>query len=457
MKTLIRGGIVVSPQHSVRADVLIEHGIITAVGGGLSALGARVVDAQGCFVLPGFVDAHTHLQMESAVGLTADSFESGTRAAVFGGTTTIVDFATQFRGETLSGALESWHGKARSCYCNYGFHMAITDWNDVARAEIPQMVQSGVTTFKVYLAYDALRLSDAQVFELMCRVRQSGGMVAAHCENGDLVNQLTRQLLNQGQTQPSAHPLSRPDWVEEEAINRFLTIAASAKCPAHIVHLTTQKGLEIVRKWRARGLEVYVETCPQYLALTDERYGLPDFEGAKYVCSPPLRKQADVEALWRAVEECEIDTLATDHCAYQFHGQKDAGRENFSAIPNGMPGLETRAQIVYTHGVCTGRINMQQFCALMSTQPAHLFGMPQKGVVAVGADADIVLWEPDFEQVISRENQHDDCDYTPYEGMAVRGRARDVFVGGEPVIEQGSLTGNQCGKFVPRMTGARWR
>lgn len=452
MALLIQNGRVVTPERTFAADVLVRDGKIAAVGPDLPAGGCETYDAAGCLVFPGFIDAHTHLDMDNGVTATADDFATGTRSAVCGGTTTVVDFATQDKGDTLARALEAWHKKADGkSSCDYAFHMAITDWNPAVAEEIGEMVKAGVTSFKLYLAYDNLRVTDAELYEILKRVGQAHGIIGTHCENGDLVNEKVAELRAAGKLGPRYHALSRPDYVEAEAVARYCYIAGAAGVPVHIVHLSTRAGLEEARRARARGQKVYLETCPQYLVLDGSRYDAPGFEGAKYVCSPPLRSLDDQAALWEAIRNGEIDSISTDHCSYNLAGQKDLGRDDFSKIPNGLPGIEHRPAAVYTAGVAAGRMTENQMAALLSEHTARLFGMyPRKGAISVGGDADIVVWDPAARWTISAETQHQNCDYTPYEGMAARGRAKAVFLRGELAAENGEPVKEGLGTFVAR-------
>ena len=459
MAILIRGGIVVSPHGSLQVDVRVEGEKIVQVGMNLPFDGAECIDAEGCLVFPGFIDAHTHFEMDNGVMMTADDFVSGTRGAIAGGTTTIVDFATQNRGETLQNALAAWHKKAdgRSS-CDYAFHMAITDWNERTEKELPEMMRAGVTSFKLYMAYDNLRVTDAQLYEVLRRVHAMHGIVGVHCENGDIVNELVAEKLRLGELSPAAHPHSRPDYVEAEAVGRYLSIAQAANAPVNIVHLSTHKGLEVALCARADGRQVYIETCPQYLTLDECLYDLPDFEGAKYVCSPPLRTQRDIESLWRALGDGEIDTVSTDHCSFNYSGQKEQGRDNFSKIPNGMPGVEHRPAVMFTHGVAAGRMTKEQMAALLSENTARLFGMyPQKGVVAPGSDADLVIWDPSWKGRITAKAMHMNVDYTPYEGMEVTGRAKHVLLRGTEVVRDGEILLEKRGAYVTRHESEYYR
>lgn len=451
--TIIQHGTLVLPDGLMQGDIAFENGVITRIAPAIEAgAGDAVCEAAGCLVFPGLIDAHTHLDMDSGTTVTADDFASGSRAAACGGTTTLVDFATQERGGTLRDALDAWHRKAEGkCACNYAFHMAVTDWNEQTHAELPRMFERGVTSFKAYYAYDNLRLDDAQMYDLLSALRPFGGVLGVHCENGTLVNRLQREQLEKSVTGPAGHPASRPPVVEAEAIRRLCAVAKLADSPVHIVHLSSAEGLEEVRRARAAGQKVWAETCPQYLLLDESRYHLEGFEGAKYVMSPPLRSPADREALRAAVLGGEIDTISTDHCSYRFSDQKALGRDDFTKIPNGAPGIEHRPALIYTSFVASGLMSAAQMCRLLSENQAKLFGMwPHKGQLAQGADADITVWDPQARWVIRAEAQHQNVDYTPYEGFEAAGRARAVYVGGQLAAKDGEPSGASAGRYVKR-------
>ena len=460
MSVLIKNGSIVRPDRRIAGDILVENGKIARLAPPNTLTGDTVVDASGKLVFPGFIDAHTHFQMNAGQpNETADSFETGTRAAVVGGTTTILDFATQDRGDTLPHALEVWHSRADGhCACNYGFHMAITDWNPRTRADMKAMTEAGVTSYKVYLAYDALRLPDRDVYEILRAALEEGALVSAHCENGDLVNAGIAAQKELGQLSPAAHPRSRPACVEAEAVDRFLTMGECAGAPVYVVHLSTRRGLQTALAARERGQEVYLETCPQYLLLNENKYQLSGFESAKFVLSPPLRKAEDQAALWEALRAGEVDTVGTDHCSFDFDGVKTLGRDDFSKIPNGIPGVEHRPALLYTYGVAAGKLTAHQMMRLLSEQPARLFGMfPRKGAIAVGSDADLVIWDPDCPGRITAAGQVQNVDYTPYEGMETAGRADTVLLLGEVVAEKGSLVAEHRGRYVRRGPSQFWR
>lgn len=457
MKTLIKNGTVVSASGSVKADVLIDNGIIERVDADLQAEEAQVVDATGKMIFPGFIDTHTHLQLNNGVTDTVDNFETGTRAAIAGGTTTVLDMATQNRGESLCQALDNWHAMADGrAYCDYGFHMSITDWNEQVRQEIPIMTERGITSYKVYMAYDNLRISDGDIYDIIKEVGLQDGIVGCHCENGDMIQKLTQELLSDGMTGTAAHPKAHPPEIEAEAVDRFLMLGRFAGYPVYIVHTSGAMALERIREARARGQIVYVESCPQYLMLDESMFSLPDFEGAKYVMSPPPRNMADAEEMWKAYGSREIDFLGTDHCAFSFRGMKELGRQDFSKIPNGIPGVQERPLLIYSTAVATGKISVFDMVATLSENPAKLFGMyPKKGAILEGSDADLVLWDTDYRGVLTASDMKSACDYTPYEGTKLVGRPYQVYLRGEKVVENGEIIGEKQGRYVAR-GGCMW-
>lgn len=453
--TLIKGGLLVLPDGARQGDLLIEGDRIAAAGGALNAPGAAVVDASGCTVLPGAIDTHTHFDLPVSGTVTADDFSSGTRAAVLGGTTAVLDFATQEKGGTLQEAYEVWRGRMEGrAHCDVGFHMAITDWNERTSAELSEMEALGITSFKLYLAYPALMVEDDAVYAALLRIREVGGIAGFHCENGRLVTERVKEQRSAGRLSPVAHPLSRPPEVEAEAMGRLLRIAQLARAPVNIVHLSSALGLETVRALRAPGQKVFVETCPQYLLLDDSLYGLAD--GAKVVCSPPLRKRADQEALWAALSSGEIQTVGTDHCSFRYESQKKPFENDFSTIPNGLPGVEHRLTLLMTEGVDKGRLSLETLARVLSENPARLFGLyPKKGVLAPGADADVVLWDTRFSHTIRADKQAQNVDYTPYEGIKTSGGVRDVWLRGTRVVAGGFLEKPLHGKYLHRCAAHR--
>lgn len=448
---IIKNGTLISSEKMRKADIAIHNNKITEISENIIPTEEdEVYDASGSYVFPGFIDGHTHFDMDTGTAHTADDFVSGTKAAVIGGTTTIVDFATQEKGQSLKDAYDIWMKKAKDkSSCNYRFHMAITDWNDKVKEEMDQMPQLGVTSFKMYMAYDNLISNDAEILACLKKVKEIDGVLGVHCENGTLINELTKEKIAAGETTPSAHPKSRPDYVEAEAINRLAYISTLADHPVNIVHLSSLAGLNEIRNVRKRNQTITVETCPQYLLLDDHYYDLENFEGGKYVMSPPLRKVEDNKALIEAIVDGEIDTIATDHCSFNFKKDKELGKDDFRKIPNGAPGVEHRPQLIYTYLVEEGRIDVMRMCELLATNPAKRYGMyPDKGTLEVGSDADIVVFSPEYEDVITWAKQTQNVDYTPYEGFKVKGQAKTVFVNGECVVKDGTIIKENQGTYV---------
>ncbi|MGF6365149.1 dihydropyrimidinase [Aequitasia blattaphilus] len=451
MKRLFQGGWVVDGNGRTRKDILVEGEKIIKVELGIRDEEAEVINVRGKLLFPGFIDPHTHFDLEVSQTITVDDFASGTRAAIVGGTTTILDFATQNRGETLKAALDNWNRKASgNCSCDYGYHMAISEWNESISEEIADMVEWGITSFKLYMIYDAMYLDDGAIYQALSRLKEVGGLAGVHCENRDLIAALVEEEKGKGNLYPQIHPRTRPVQAEAEAINRLLEIASLADAPVMVVHLSTARGYQVIQEARKRGQCVYVETCPQYLLLDDEKYNLQGFESAKYVISPPLRSRKDRDALWTALKKQEIQTVATDHCSFTME-QKRMGKKDFTKIPCGMPGVETRPSLLYTYGVKSGKITEAQMCRYLSEDVAKLYGMyPQKGAIQPGSDGDIVVWNPEGKQVLNWRNQYSSCDYNPYEGMEVWGRAEQVYLRGELVARDGEVICVGKGKYIHR-------
>ena len=447
MQTIIKNGTIVNASGRIRADVLIEGDIIAAIGSDLTAPDAQVINAAGCYIMPGFIDTHTHFDLDTGAALTADNFDTGSKAAILGGTTCILDFATQERDGSLQAALEEWHRKAAGSSCNYGFHMAIARWDEGVAEEMAEMSRQGVTSYKMYMVYDALKVDDGQIYSALKKAKEHGALIGLHCENWEVLQCRIAELKAQGITQPYGHPLSRPSEVEAEAVARYMRIAQLADAPAYVVHLSTAEGLAEAERARARGQEVYLETCPQYLLLTDERY--KDADGAKFVMSPPLRKPADNEALWSGLREGKLDAIGTDHCSFTM-AQKAMGTEDFSKIPNGSAGVQHRGQLLYTYGVCEGRITLEQMVQYLSEGAAKLFGMKHHGEIASGRAADIVIWDPMYQGRITDTHHAHNCDNSVYAGLAVKGRARDVILNGVHAVSNGQLVQSGCGKYISR-------
>lgn len=455
MRYLIKEGIIVSPDGQKKGDILIEGEKIVKVGQGLLADPGEteVIDGSGKYIFPGFIDTHTHFDLDAGGFCTADDFYTGTRAAVAGGTTLVLDFVTQEKGQTLKGALDVWHGMAEGkASCDYGFHMSITDWNGQVQEELKDMTRLGVTSYKAYMTYGNLMVDDRTLMEILEAVEQEKGIVGVHCENHGIIARLTaRRKAEGGAGLVASHPKSRPAEAEAEAIHRLLVIAGQAGTPVNIVHLSTAMGLKEVEEARQRGQTVFAETCPQYLALDESVYERPGFAGAAFVCSPPIRKRTDVDRLWQAVGRRELDMIGTDHCSFHMASQKTRGRADFTRIPNGLPGVEHRPALFYHLGVGKGRATVEEMCRLLAERPAKLFGMyPRKGAVAVGSDADLVIWDPKAQWTIRAAEQVQAVDYTPYEGLQVRGRAKTVFLRGQIVAEEGKVCRERKGRYISR-------
>lgn len=458
MGTVLQGALIVTAADQYYADLRIVGEKITAIGEDVAQPGDEIISVPDCYLFPGGIDPHTHFDLPVGAIRTADDFASGTRAALMGGTTTIIDYATQFRCETLHRGLENWHRLASGqCYTDYGFHMAITDWNDTVAGEMRELALSqGVSSFKLYMAYkNVLQVDDSALLEAFQAAADLGGLICLHCENGDVIATLVKQALAAGRREPANHPLTRPAVIEAEAVERAIMLASLADAPLYVVHLTSRVALAALAKARLEGRKVYGETCPQYLLLDESLYNLPDFEGAKYVISPPLRGEQDRQALWHGLAGGILDTVATDHCSFHYHGHKDLGRHDFSNIPNGMGGVETRLPLLYTYGVAAGKISLSRFVALTSTHAAKLFGLyPRKGTIAIGSDADIVVWDPAWEGQISATTQSQSVDYSPFEGFRQQGRVKRVLLRGKTLVQDSVLiAGQPQGQYVPRRLG----
>lgn len=456
MRILIQNGTLVCPDGCKKADLLTENGVIASIAERIDAPADRVIDASGCFVMPGFIDTHTHLDLDLSTTVTADDFVTGTKAAVVGGTTTVLDFATQDRGMTMQDALDKWHQKADGkSSCNYGFHLAVSEWNDARRAEIDRMIAQGVTSFKMYMVYPAMRVDDGKIYDALKYTAERDCLIGVHCENYDLLNARIDELHKAGRFDPMAHAESRPDAVESAGVNALMKAAELADAPAWVVHLSCEESLDEVEAARGRGVEVYVETCPQYLTLDIDRYNAPDAE--KYIMSPPLRRAHDREAILCALGEGAVDFIGTDHCSFTM-AQKALGCGDFAKVPNGGAGIQNRAELVYTYAVKTGYITIEQMSALLSENAARIFGMyPKKGALLEGSDADVVVFDPDCVHTISYRTNLHNCDNSPYEGMTALGMARDVLVNGELAVENGTLVKPNCGRFVFRGPSMRPR
>jgi dihydropyrimidinase len=457
MSLLITNGRIITASDDYVADVYCDGGVVTAIGKDLPShrfQADRTIDASGKYVIPGGIDVHTHLNMPFGGTTSADDFESGTIAAAFGGTTSIVDFAIQYRGSTMRHALDDWRKRADGkAVIDYGFHMIVTELADAGLGDMDRMVRDeGITSFKLFMAYPGVFMVDDQtIFRALRRTGENGGLVCMHAENGGVIDELVKEALRKGETAPKYHALTRPPHAEGEATGRAIALAEMAGVPIYIVHLSAAHALEKVRAARDLGLPAYAETCPQYLFLSLDDLG-HGFEGAKFVCSPPLRPKDHWDDLWSGLIKDDLQLVATDHCPFDFHGQKELGRGDFRKVPNGLPGVEDRVDLLHDGGVVGGRISRERWVEIVSTAPARLFGLyPQKGTVAVGSDADLVIYDPNRRRTISASTHHMDVDYSCYEGRSVQGASDVVLSRGMVVVRDGEFTGGKGhGRFLKR-------
>ncbi|WP_046779862.1 dihydropyrimidinase [Streptomyces yangpuensis] len=459
-RTLITGGLVVTAADELHADVLIEDGRVAALAAhGSAAAGAwtadRTIDASGKYVIPGGVDAHTHMELPFGGTSASDTFETGTRAAAWGGTTTIVDFAVQSVGHSLREGLDTWYAKADgNCAVDYAFHMILSDVNEGTLKEMDLLVEEGVTSFKLFMAYPGVFYSDdGRILRAMQRGASNGGLIMMHAENGIAIDVLVEQALARGETDPRHHGEVRKVLLEAEATHRAIQLARVAGSPLYVVHVSAEEAVAELAAARDKGLPVFGETCPQYLFLSTDNLEEPDFQGAKYVCSTPLRPREHQAALWRGLRTNDLQVVSTDHCPFCFRGQKELGRGDFSKIPNGLPGVENRMDLLH-QAVVDGHISRRRWIEIACATPARMFGLyPKKGTIAPGSDADIVLYDPHAEQVISAETHHMNVDYSAYEGKRITGRVDTVLSRGELVVDRREYTGRAGhGAFVHRST-----
>ena len=472
MSVLLSGGMVTTASRSWLAAVRVEDGRIAEVGDLAPLAGEEVIDCDGCLILPGGIETHTHLDLEAMGTVTADDFASGTRSALAGGTTTVLDFATQFHGESLMDGLRRWHKKAGGqAVTDYGFHLAMTQWRPEFAGEMAEVVAAGVTSFKLYMAYrGSMMVEDDEIYAALSASSRLGATIGFHCENGLVIDALVRQELARGHTGAFYHQKTRPPGLEREAAGRLTTIAGLLDAQHYIVHLSAGETLDEVRRARRGGSKVVAETCPQYLLLDDSRYGtagsadsdvtdvsdIPDDRNNSdelgvraYVMSPPLRAAENLDALWAGLADGDIQFVGTDHCSFNLHGQKDQATD-FAAIPNGAPGVELRLALLYTYGVAAGRISPERFVAVTAENAARYFGLyPRKGTLLPGSDADIVVYDPGPAWTVSHDRLHDNVDHTPYEGFTIQGRVRDVFLRGDRVVADGVLSDDLApGEFL---------
>ncbi|MDT0397650.1 MULTISPECIES: dihydropyrimidinase [Streptomyces] len=459
-RTVIRGGLVITASDEIHADVLIEDGRIAALAASATPAADaftadRTIDATGKYVIPGGVDAHTHMELPFGGTFASDTFETGTRAAAWGGTTTVVDFAVQTVGQSLRQGLDTWHAKAEgTCAIDYGFHMIVSDVNQETLKEMDLLVEEGVTSFKQFMAYPGVFYSDdGQILRAMQRSAENGGLIMMHAENGIAIDVLVEQALARGETDPRFHGEVRKALLEAEATHRAIRLAQVAGAPLYVVHVSATEAVAELTRARDEGLNVFGETCPQYLFLSTDNLAEPDFEGAKYVCSTPLRPKEHQAALWRGLRTNDLQVVSTDHCPFCFTGQKDLGRGDFSKIPNGLPGVENRMDLLH-QAVVDGHISRRRWIEIACATPARMFGLyPKKGTIAPGADADVVVYDPAAEQVMSAGTHHMNVDYSAYEGRRVTGRVETVLSRGVPVITDREYTGRAGhGVYTPRST-----
>ncbi len=453
MKTLIKNGRIVTAVDDYHADILIEDEQISVIGKTLEMEVDLTIDASNKLVIPGGIDPHTHMELPFGGTESSDDFFTGTRAAAFGGTTTIIDFAVQTKGEAMTAGVDKWHQKAQGkTAIDYGFHLITTEFEDGDEKEMYRLMDEGITSFKLFMAYPGVFLADdATIFRAMSAAGNRGGLICMHAENGIVINEIIKRALAQGRTAPKYHALTRPTIAEAEGVHRAIAIAEMAESPVYIVHLSCTDALNQVREARDRGIAAFAETCPQYLFHSIEDYG-EGFDGAKYVMTPPLREKHNQAELWKGLKMDDLQVISTDHCPFCMKEQKELGKDDFSKIPNGAPGVENRMSLIYNGGVVENRISLNRFVELTSTAAAKMFGLfPKKGTIAVGSDADIVIFDPEKEHTFGVEHEHMNVDYSSYEGWRVKGKVETVLSRGKVVIENGEHVGKQGdGQFLKR-------
>ena len=453
MRTLIKSGRIVTAIDDYTADILIEEETVSMIGRSIDIEADNVIDAKGKLIIPGGIDPHTHMELPFGGTQSSDDFFTGTRAAAFGGTTTIIDFAVQTKGESMISGVDIWHEKAEGkCAIDYGFHLITTDFEDKHTEEMYTLMDEGITSFKLFMAYPGVFLADdATIFRAMSAAGGRGGLICMHAENGIVINEIIKRFLNDGRTAPKYHALTRPTIAEAEGVHRAIAIAEMAESPVYIVHLSCADALNQVRQARDRGIPAFAETCPQYLFHSIDDYG-DDFEGARFVMTPPLREKHNHAELWKGLKMDDLQVISTDHCPFCMKEQKELGKDDFSKIPNGAPGIENRMSLIYNGGVVENRISLNRFVELTSTAAAKMFGLfPKKGTIAVGSDADIVIFDLEKEHTFGVENEHMNVDYSSYEGWKVKGKVETVLSRGRVIIENGAHLGKAGdGEFLKR-------
>lgn len=456
MGVILKGGNIVTSTKTFKSDLRIDNEVIVEINENIVNDIDEVIDIEECYIIPGGIDTHTHFDMNAGAIITADNFFTGTKAAIMGGNTTILDFAECSDGENLVDGLKSYHKKAQNkCYCDYGFHMTITGIEDNTLNEMEYLVKEGVTSFKLYMAYKgSLQVDDGIIYKVLEQSKKLGAITSFHCENGDLLDKMIQEMKESSRLAPKYHPKTRPNILEKEAVSRLIDITNLTDSKSYIVHLSCKEALERVKEGRKNNVDLVVETCPQYLLLDDSLYNKDGFESAKYVMSPPLRKKEDIECLWEGLRSGEIQTIGTDHCSFNYKGQKEIGINDFSKIPNGAPGVEHRIPLLYTYGVLENKISINKLVEVISTNPAKIFGMyPQKGEIQLGSLADLTIINPNNKGVISYKTQYQNVDYTPYEGFEIKCSIDHVFLRGHHIVKDMKLSiENPIGKFIKRKT-----
>jgi dihydropyrimidinase len=455
MKKIIKNGVIVTASDTYQADLLIENEVIAAIGKHFAERDCEVIDAKGCYVFPGGIDPHTHLDMPFGGTVTKDDFETGTIAAAFGGTTTVIDFCLTDKGKSLKNAIDVWHKKSEGkAVIDYSFHLMIGEINESVLSELPKVIDDeGITSFKVFMAYkNVFQADDGTLFRTLVAAKDLGALVMVHAENGDVIDYLTKKALEEGNTDPIYHALTRPPEVEGEATGRAAEMAGLAQSQLYVVHVSCAEAVEKIAKARQKGVDIWGETCPQYLVLDQSYLEKPNFEGAKYVWSPPLREKWNQDVLWNALKNGELQTLGSDQCSFDFKGQKELGLGDFTKIPNGGPIIENRVSILFSEGVKKGRITLNQFVDITSTRIAKLFGLyPKKGTISVGADADLVVFDPNVERTISAKTHHMAVDYNAFEGMKITGEPVSVLCRGQFVVRDKQFVGQPgYGRYLKR-------
>jgi len=455
MKTIIKNGRIITAVDDYKADILIEDERVSVIGAKLEMEADNIIDASGKLVIPGGIDPHTHMELPFGGTESSDDFRTGTIAAAYGGTTSIIDFAVQYKGQSLIEGIDNWHKKAEGkTAIDYGFHLITTELEDKQIEELYTAMDEGVTSFKMFMAYPGVFLvDDATIFRAMSAAGSRGGLICMHAENGIVINEIIKRALEKGHTAPKYHALTRPTVAEAEGVHRAIAIAEMAESPVYIVHLSCADALNQVRQARDRGIPAFAETCPQYLFLSIDDYG-EDFNGAKYVMTPPLREKSNQAELWKGLKMDDLQVISTDHCPFCMKEQKELGRNDFTKIPNGAPGVENRVPLIYNGGVVENRISLNRFVELTSTAAAKMFGLfPKKGTIAVGSDADIVIFDGEKEQTLGLKTSHMNCDYNAYEGKKIKGVVETVLSRGKVVVDGSEFKGKAGdGKFLKRGT-----